>query len=372
MTEKQGIKKYLLIITFAILLFTLMQNIPVVLGALGYVYRLFASFTIGLCMAFILNVPLKYIENGIFANKNKRVYRFKREISIVLTLIFVSGIIGILLFLVIPEVISTARMIKDNMPQYTESVVNWITELMERYDISVDLIEKYKIDWNQLGATVGEFFARGNILNKTVDVTAGIFNGVFNALMGIVFAVYILYQKENLGRQINNVFKAFLPNKWREKVLYLSGLSSDIFERFVAGQVLEAIILGCLCFVGMVILRMPYAAMISALIGFTALIPVFGAFIGTAIGAFLILMVDPMQAVWFVVFILVLQRIDGCFIYPKVVGKSVGLSSMWVMLAVIIGGSMGGALGLLIAVPISSILYCLLKESVNSRLNKNK
>lgn len=368
MEKKSEVKKYMLLIVFAVLVFTVAQNIDKVLGGFGYVISLFSSFIIGLCLAFVLNCPMRGFENKVFKNDKAKLYKYKRPISVFVTLIFVSGIIAILIFLVVPQVVETARSIKESFPEYWTSFMAWLDELAIKYNISTDILDKINFDWNELGSNVANFFEKKGLINKTVSVTTGIFSGVFNAIMGIVFAVYILYHKETLGRQIDSVMKAFFPSKLREGVLHISDMSSDIFSRFVAGQVLEAIILGLLCFVGMAILKLPYPAMISVLIGFTALIPVFGAFIGTAIGAFLILIINPMQALWFVVYIIILQRVDGCFIYPKVVGKSVGLSSMWVMLAVMVGGSVGGALGLLIAVPISSILYSLLKEIVYQRL----
>jgi len=191
------------------------------------------------------------------------------------------------------------------------------------------------------------------------------FSGVINLFMGFVFAIYMLLQKEKLIKQFKKLFKAYLPEDKSRKLFYIGTITNDTFKKFFGGQFIEAVLLGILCFIGMTIFKMPYALTISVVIGVTALIPVFGAFFGTIIGAILILAVNPTQAFWFVIYIVVIQQIDGNFIYPKVVGDSVGLPGIWVMLAVIVGGNSLGIVGMLIGVPVASIVYKLVKEYVN-------
>ena len=188
--------------------------------------------------------------------------------------------------------------------------------------------------------------------------------------MGIAFSVYMLAQKEKLCRQLRKIVLAFLPHKKAEYLIAAGKLSNKIFARFVTGQLTEAVIIGVLCFFGMSIFSMPYAALISTIVGCTSLIPIFGAFFGTAVGAFLLLMIDPMTAVWFVLFIIILQQVESNVIYPRVVGNSVGLPGIWVLFTVLVGGGIFGIFGMLVGIPIASVAYCLFKDAVSSRLKR--
>lgn len=290
--------------------------------------------------------------------------------SIILTFGIIIGLVFILIFMIVPELKRAFSLLVENMPQYSMQVKEWITKAAAFLKVDASTLTNLEIDWEKISAAVVDYLKRdsGKLVNTTVGITTSIFSAIFNFILGIVFSVYILMQKEKLGSQATRMLYAFLPQKWAEKSLHIASLSNKLFSRFVTGQCMESVIIGILCFIGMVIFRMPYAPMISVLVGFTALIPIFGAFIGTAIGAFLILMDSPMQAVWFVIFIIVLQQMEGDLIYPRVVGSSVGLPSLWVLLAVTIGGSVWGVLGMLVSVPVCSVLYCLLREIVGTRL----
>ena len=228
---------------------------------------------------------------------------------------------------------------------------------------------------DSLGTTLAEYIKNNS--NQVIDVTLGIASnvvtGFVNVTIGFVFAIYFLAQKEKITSQFNKVMDAYLPKKRVNKIKEIAHLSNKVFSSFVSGQCIEAIIIGVLCFIGMILLRLPYASTISVLVGFTALIPVFGAFIGTIFGAFLIFMISPLQAIIFVMFIIILQQLEGNLIYPKVVGKSVGLPGIWVLVAVTVGASINGVLGMLLSVPICSIIYSILATNVKDRLEgKNK
>ena len=212
----------------------------------------------------------------------------------------------------------------------------------------------------------------GAVVNTAIGSIATIVTSLFNIIVGIIFAIYMLYNKEKFGIQAKKLAYGHLPKKAADELMYIGRLSNKTFGKFVTGQCTEAVIIGVLCFIGMSVFKMPYAIMVSVLVGFTALIPIFGAFIGTAIGAFLILMVSPIQAFWFIVFIIVLQQIEGHVIYPKVVGTSIGLPAIWTMLAVIVGGALGGVLGMLVGVPMSSVAYSLIKRYTNRKLEKKE
>lgn len=372
--DRKTVKKILLIITFGIVLFLGLQNISAVAGVCRTALGLLMPLIIGFCAAFILNVLLKVIEERLFAPLNRKNFRLwsrlRRIVSIILTFGIIIGLVFILIFMIVPELKRAFSLLVENMPQYSMQVKEWITKAAAFLKVDASTLTNLEIDWEKISAAVVDYLKRDSskLVNTTVGITTSIFSAIFNFILGIVFSVYILMQKEKLGSQATRMLYAFLPQKWAEKSLHIASLSNKLFSRFVTGQCMESVIIGILCFIGMVIFRMPYAPMISVLVGFTALIPIFGAFIGTAIGAFLILMDSPMQAVWFVIFIIVLQQMEGDLIYPRVVGSSVGLPSLWVLLAVTIGGSVWGVLGMLVSVPVCSVLYCLLREIVGTRL----
>lgn len=236
----------------------------------------------------------------------------------------------------------------------------------------MDVFQNINIDWNKVVNIVTDSIKNGGsaVFNTTLGITSSIVGGVMNLVLSLVFSIYLLLQKEQLGAQLKNVMLAFLPPQRVEKILSVGRLSNRIFSKFVSGQCTEAVILGLLCFTGMSIFSMPYAMMISVVVGVTALIPMFGAFIGAGIGAFLILMVDPMQAFWFLIYIVVLQQLEGNLIYPRVVGKSVGLPGLWVLVAVTIGGNLWGVMGILLSVPLCSVVYSLFRQLVRDRLKK--
>lgn len=383
--NSKNVKKILLIITYTVLLCFALLNLNVVFKVLGYILNLLKPFIYGFCLAFILNIPLSKFEN-MFKNK-KKVAKGKapakptvekkntklRVAGIAFSILIFIGIIFLTLFLVIPEFINTISIFKDNIPEAFENVKEWLKTLMVNYPEITEKITSYQPDWAALESDITKIIktAATGIIGISIDFVVGLFSGVVNLVMGFVFAIYMLMQKEGLIQQSKRVLRAYLPENKSEKVLRIGSITNDTFKKFFGGQFIEAILLGVLCFIGMKIFGMPYALTISVLVGVTALIPVFGAFFGTAIGAILILAVDPMKAVWFVVYIIVLQQIDGNLIYPKIVGDSVGLPGIWVMLAVLIGGNSLGIIGMLVGVPIASVVYKLIKEHVNKQKIEN-
>lgn len=386
--NSKNIKKILVIITYTILLCFACIKFDIVLKAFGYIFNLLKPFIFGFCIAFILNIPLSKIE-GMLTGKNKKgkikKNSDKREkkvetenkktngklrlLSIVISLLIFIGIIFLTLFLVIPEFINTISIFKNSIPTAFNTCKEWLENVMSNNPQVIEKINEFKPDWQQLDKNVTTWIksTATGIIGVSIDFVISFFSGVINFFMGVIFAVYMLMQKEKLVCQFKRVFRAYIPEEKCNSLFHIGQITNDTFKKFFGGQFIEAILLGILCFIGMTIFRMPYALTISVLVGVTALIPVFGAFFGTAIGAILILAVDPMQAVWFVVYIIVLQQIDGNFIYPKVVGDSVGLPGIWVMLAVLVGGNSMGIIGMLIGVPIASVIYKLVKEYVNSK-----
>lgn len=366
-----------MLIAGGILLLVGLQNLPVVWKTARALFYLVSPVLIGICAAFILNVPLRLIEEKLFAplnRKNNALWnKLRRPVCLLLTLLLIGGLLFVVLFLLVPELKRTIDVLIDNFPQYLATLQGWLENLLSGLNLSPDLLGGFQIDWSAAGQMISDFLRNGSggdILNTTMDITTSIVSGLFNFAMGLVFAIYMLLQKEKLCKQVRRTVYAFLPEKNADRLTEIGVLSNRIFSGFVSGQFTEAVIIGVLCYIGMKLFRMPYASMISVLVGFTALIPIFGAFIGTAVGAFLIVMVSPIQAVWFVIFIIVLQQLEGNLIYPHVVGTSVGLPSIWVMFAVLMGGATSGVVGMLVSVPVCSVLYCLLGQTVAQRLRK--
>lgn len=375
--NKKNVKVILLIISASILLLWGLNHLDFVLSIIGGAFSVIAPFIVGLCLAFIFNVllrPLEGLWDKIFKKKKKTkfILKLKRPVCLVLSILIIMAVIFILLFMIIPEITRTVSTIASSVPSYLERMEAWwiqLKELLEHYSI---VLPAFDLDFNKIAETLTNFLKTSGLINKTVDITGSIFSGIFNMVLGLVFSIYILASKEKLGANTKKTLLAFLPKEKVEKAVDLAALSNKTFTNFITGQLTEAVIIGILCFIGMLIFRMPYALTISVLVAFTALIPVFGAFIGTAIGAFLILMVEPIKALWFIIFIIVLQQIEGNLIYPKVVGKSVGLPGIWVIIAVTVGSGLFGVLGMLLSVPVVSVLYTVIKEFINKRLKLKK
>lgn len=363
------------LILFTVIVIFAFINISYIWIFIKYVIKIFMPFIIGAMMAFVLNVLLNVVENKIFKKLNqkntKTWQKIKRPISLVTTFIMIIALIALILGLIIPQLKNTVELFTENFDSYkTESV-----ELLEKVGIKQENINELNKNLENLKDEVTNYVNenKNEIMQTTVGVATSVFGTITSIVLGIVFAIYILLKKEDLSRQFKKLAKAYLPEKKQKTLEEISSLSNKTFGNFVSGQCLEALIIGILCFIGMLILQIPYAATISVLVGFTALIPVFGAFIGTAVGAFLILMVDPTKALIFIIFIIILQQLEGNLIYPKVVGNSVGLPGIWVMVAVTVGASIAGILGMLLSVPICSILYSIVRTKVNNRIDqKNK
>ncbi len=376
--SSKNMKKIILLITFAVFLFWGLQNYIAVLGTARNIFGLFVPFILGLCIAFILNVILRLVEklwNLVWKKRNRGlVAKLQRPVCLVISIGIVFGAVLFLIFMVVPEIVKAISAIVDMLPKYINQLEPKFKELFEKLRLSFVAWPQINIDREKIVTAVVDYLKEGgsSLFSKTAGITASFFSGIFNLVLGFVFSIYVLLQKEKLAAQLKKFLDAFVDEKKINALQEVASVSNRIFSKFVTGQLTEATIIGLLCFTGMSIFSMPYAAMISTLVGFTALIPVVGAFIGTGVGAFLILMVEPMKAFWFIVFILALQQVEGDLIYPRVVGKSVGLPGIWVIIAVTIGGSSFGILGMLLSVPICSVLYCLLQQIVNNRLKRKQ
>ncbi len=365
-------KDIIIIISYIALVIFALVNFSKILAFLGKVISIFSPFLLGIILAFVLNVLNNFIEKKIFGKiKPSKIWnKIKRPLCITLSLILVFLTIFFVMNLLIPQLKNSASLFTDTLPAYKEDIIG----ILNKFDIDESTVNKVGEYLDNFGKVITDYI-KGNskdVITVTTEVATSVVNIISKGIITLVFAIYMIAQKETLSRQINKVMKAYLKPKTINKINTVGTLANKTFSNFVTGQCLEALIFGSLVFVGMLIFRFPYASTIGVLLGFTALIPIFGAFIGTAIGFILIMMVSPVKAILFVVFIIVLQQIEGNLIYPRVVGKSIGLPGMWVLLSVTVGGSIGGILGMLIATPLCSLLYALFTKMVNDRLKSNK
>ena len=376
--NKSTIKKILLIITFAIVMYTIFSNLVGVIKLLGSALSLISPFILGLVFAFIINVPMVFVEKKIYSRikfKNDKLKdKILRPISFLTALLFISGIIWIVLFTIMPQIKETITSVIDSIPAFSKRVQAIFNELINEYPQINDYISDISVDWKVVLEKIINFLTNGasDFLDSTFLMASSIFSGIINFFLGLIFAVYILLQKEKLSRHFKKLMYSMFKENKVDKTISILRLSNHTFTKFISGQCIEAVIIGALFFIAMSILKFPYALMISVLIAFTALIPVFGAFIGCGIGAFLILMLSPTQALWFIVMFIIIQQLEGNLIYPYVVGNSVGLPSIWVLVAVTLGAGTLGVVGMLLFIPLFSILYSIIKEVVNNKIEKKQ
>ncbi|MBR6812802.1 MAG: AI-2E family transporter [Oscillospiraceae bacterium] len=376
--NKKNTKRILLIIAFTAFLFWAALNIGAIYHAVKRALSIISPFLGGIFVAFIINVLLRPIEKlwrFIWRKAKKKTIAKKlmRPVCLILSIAIVFGVIFALLFVIVPQIEDTVVSLAKKLPDY-------ISKLLTLWDKVVDFFAERSIEIPQPKLNSEEISNKiidlikshgYTVFDKTVDITSSIVSVVVKAGLALVFSVYALSQKEKLTAQARKLLRATLSEKNVKRVNHVIVLVNRTFTNFVTGQLTEAVVIGTLCFIGMLIFRFPYAAIVSVLVCFTALIPVFGAFIGTAIGAFFILFVSPIKAFWFIIFIIILQLFETNLIYPKVVGHSVGLPGIWVLAAVTIGGTWG-VIGMFLSVPICAVLYVLLREYINGKLKGRK
>ncbi len=365
-------------IAFAIVLYLGIQHISVVLKYAGILWGFLLPFIVGAAIAFVLNVPMSFLERHIFGKalkkENKAAKKLARPVSMVLAILLVLLVILLVVLVVAPELgntlVSVVKKIEENIP----ILQKWLGQTFQSDSEIVEWANSIDFQPDKMIDSIANLLKNGmnNFLSSTINVTMGIVSTVVNLAIGFVFAMYILLQKEKLGIQVRKAAYAIFPKKVVEYLEHVCTLSSRIFSSFITGQCIEAVILGSMFFVTMTIARFPYAMLIGVLIAFTALIPVFGGFIGCWVGFFLILMVSPLKAVMFLGLFLILQQIEGNLIYPHVVGNSVGLPAIWVLVAVTLGGNLMGIVGMLIFIPLVSVCYTLFREWVYDRLKRKK
>lgn len=362
------------VIFASILFFVIISNLGIVLGAVKKVTDVFLPLTLGLAIAFIVNMPLKFFENKLFGKltrKDGKIWRkIKRPICLILSFAVFLSVIIVLLSFVIPEFIKTCEKFFVALPAAMTNITATVSGWLDALHLSS--LGPINIDWSSISTWALDIIGKNQevITSGALGFVTGLFTSLINIILAVVFSVYILASKEALGRLMKSFIYSIMRRERAKKLISLVVLSNKAFSGFISGQCIEVLLIGILCFIGMLIFKMPYAIMVSCIIAFTAFIPVFGPFIGTAIGAFLILIESPIKALWFVVFIIILQQLESNIIYPKIMGKHVGLPGIWVLISVTIGGGLFGIIGIITSVPICSVLYTLFDRWIKRRLEE--
>ena len=321
---------------------------------------------LGCIIAYIVNILMSMYERHYFPNSTKKiVIKSRRPVCLIGAFITLVAIVCIVIGLVVPEFVSCIMLMVSSFPKGITAVLDF----MAKWDILPEdiLATLNSIDWQSRVSQILEVLTSGigSVVDVLITTVSSVFSGIVTAFLGIIFAVYLLIGKDKLMRQFKRVMSHYMKEKIYNKTMHILQVANDCFRRYIVGQCTEAVILGILCTIGMTIFRLPYATMIGALIALTALIPIAGAYIGAIVGGFMILTVSPIKALIFIIFIIVLQQIEGNLIYPRVVGSSMGLPGIWVLTAVTIGGGIMGIGGMLLGVPMAAVVYRLVREDVN-------
>ncbi|MDU1307201.1 MAG: AI-2E family transporter [Clostridium perfringens] len=368
--KNNKIKEYIFLSTYIILLIFFFINIKDIMNFLYKFLGILKPFIWGIAIAFILNIPVKLIEKNL--GNGKFFKGMKRSFSITLTFLFFILAITLFILFVIPQLLSSISTLMNSIPEYLSQFekfleVNAINNSQSQVMMQ-NIINELLNMWKEILKVTSQIV--GTSLGYLLDFTLGITYGVINFFLALILAIYMLASKEILISQLKLIIYAFVSKNKADRIIELGKMCNEMFSKFILGQCTEALVIGVLCFIGMIILKMPYALLISVVIGVTALIPVFGAFLGTIPSAFIILIIDPIKALWFIIFIIVLQQLEGNLIYPRVVGSSIGLSALWVMFAMIVGGSLFGIIGMLIGIPIFGVVFKILNRVANRKINE--
>ena len=376
--NKKNLRKIRGLILFTALMILVLMKFDLLCSMLVFLVGILRPFIVGGMIAFVINIPMNFFEKILFGKEkqkvkpNKFLLKGSRGISLAMAYLTVVLVITLVILTVIPQLAGTIKVLTNKIPTFWDQMIKQLEVIFAANPTLMELLGNYEnleIDWKSLINTVVSFLQNGvgSMLNSTFSVASSIISSTVNFFISLIFSIYILVQKEKLANQFDRVLKAYSSHKVYKSTRKVLTLLNRNFSNFITGQCTEAVILGLMFVVTMTLFRFDYAVMIGVLIAFTALIPIVGAFIGCFVGAFLMLVDDPMKAFWFVILFIVLQQVEGNLIYPHVVGNSVGLPSIWVLAAVTVGGSLMGVLGMLIFIPLLSTVYVLLREDVNRK-----
>lgn len=368
--KKQNIKTILAIITFTLLMAYLINHASVIIGIFNKAITLVLPFLIGCGIAFVINIPMRSIENKFFKNTKSKLYKFKRPISMIASYILFLFAIVMVIFVVVPEVADTLFVIRDKFPGFVDDTKEFLIKYTEKYPEITQTIMNIELDWDKITGVI--FNSSSSIIESTVSLFSSFISALINVVVGLVFSAYILSQKEMLGKQVKMFIYAMYRESTADELMVFGKIANTTFSKFFTCQFREGIILGTMIGVTMAIVGMPYPLTTGILMAFTALIPIFGAFIGLFICGFLVLVDSPKMLIGFIVIFFVMQFIENYFIYPKLVGGDIGLSAIWVLLAVLVGGDLMGVVGMLVFIPLVSVLYSYMRSIVYRKLKHKK
>lgn len=370
MTPERKKKITLWIISVAaacILIFLGVQNISAVADAVGWCFSLVSSLLVGVAFALVINVPMSFLESKLFPKAKKKILSaIRRPLAYLLSIIFILAVIAGVVWLVIPELIEAVTTLVDGGIKFINELLAMTDEEIMELPFGQVLINT---DWDKILESMKEWLKNqgGVIVGTAVGTIGSLVDGIFDFFISFVFSIYILFSKEKLKKSASRTIRVWLPERFGESLIHAFTVLGKSFRNFVFGQSLEAVIIGVLCMLGMLLLGIPYAAPVGALVGVTALIPIVGSFIGAIVGAFLIVTVSPINALIFLIYLIILQQLEGNLIYPKVMGSKMNLPGMWILAAVTVGGGIAGPIGMLLSVPVASAIYVLFGEATDRR-----
>lgn len=372
--DTKNTRKIIGILFGSIFFYFVLMNTASVAKYLKTLLSVLSPFILGFAIAFVINVPMTFLEKRVFGrSKSPKVEKFKRPLSMILSYLFVLAIMIIVVSMVTPQIIDSGRKIMTQAPGAFDKFLVWIQE-QPLFKENIDMVnEKLStLEFKNITDQVIGYLKNGAFWKTTLGTVGGFFSGIVNFFLALIFSLYTLGSKEKLLYQTKKLIYAYFPEKKGDDIVHVASVVYNSFYQFITGQAMEAVILGALCFIGMTLLRLPYALMISVVMGVSALIPIVGAAIGFALGVIIILIANPAQALTFAIFFLVLQQVEGNLIYPRVVGSKVGLPAMWVLFSITVGGSLLGLLGMLIFVPLFSAVYYLAREESDKRISERR
>lgn len=373
MFTKEELRKLILsglVILFGIIMYHIFDNFTMVLQFLATVLGIFSPIFGGFALAYLLNIPMKAIETKVL-KKLKLKQGLKRMISLLLTLIVVIGFFTLAIYFVLPQLISSIQQLQvEALSEYIARLASFLQEKFVQMNFSENMVNEILSLWKTIINGVTSIML--NFADQTIGAVSGFISVIFNAIISTVLGIYILISKEKLLSTFKKVFYAFTPKSFCDQSAKYIRIIDGSFENFIRGQIIEAMILGGICYIGMLIFGFEYALVISFLIGLTNIIPLFGPYIGAVPSLLLLVMVNPIHAFWFIIFLMILQQVESNLIYPRVVGSNMGISGFWIIFAVVLGNSLFGILGILLGIPLLSSVYIIVKEAAENRLRKKK
>ena len=367
------LKPYLLLITYAGIVFLVVTNLGGILGQISWITSVVRPFTFGLVIAFVLNRPFRMIRSRLYIPllkktglSEKKVSSISGILSILSVYFLLFFVTGLLISSVIPELISCIESFSGNMDTYLNLITTLISRIAVQFQLDSEVVKLLNTYWEDLLAGIGQML--NTLLPALVSFSMGAATSIYNVFSGLIISVYLLTGKEKLILTFKKILYAFLPDRWADYVMHVGHVANRSFGGFLNGQIIDASIVGLLCFLGMSVMRMPYAMLSSVIVGVTNIIPYFGPIIGAVPGVVLLLLTNPIKAVLFVVLIVCIQQIDGNFLSPRIVGSSIGVSGVWVLFSIIVGGKLFGIPGMVAGLPTFSVIYVLVREQAHRRL----